>query len=126
VYQICDQTEITILSYIKIKRPEKKEISFPYLANIAKRYLGIQASSAAVEKMFFISGQIFSLKIRRLGEVIFSDQVYLKQRSVIAQKLLLQLLLNFQCPITITKLFFVKKRPITITLARLLQYYFKF
>ena len=118
MYQICDQTEITILSYIKIKRPEKKEISFPYLANIAKRYLGIQASSAAVEKMFSISGQIFSLKIRRLGEVIFSDQVYLKQR--------LQLLLNFQCPITITKLFFVKKRPITITLARLLQYYFKF
>jgi len=39
------------------------------------------------------------------------------QRSVIAQKLLLQLLLNFQYPITITKLFFVKKRSITITSA---------
>ena len=40
------------------------------------------------------------------------------QISVIAQKLLLQLLLNFQCPFTISKLFFVKKkRLITITLA---------
>jgi len=44
----------------------------------AKKYLGIQASSAAVERMFSISGHIFSLKRRRLREVMFSDLVYLK------------------------------------------------
>ena len=46
------------------------------------------------------------------------------QRSTIAQKLLLQLLLNFQYPITITKLFFcIKRRHITITSAITFDYY---
>ena len=49
---------------------------------------------------------------------------YNSQRSVIAQKLLLQLLLNFQYPITITKLFFcIKRRHITITSAITFDYY---
>ena len=45
------------------------------------------------------------------------------QRSVIAQKLLLQLLLNFQYPITITKLFFVLKNTYYSTLAITVDYY---
>ena len=51
---------------------------FPCLARLAKKYLSIQASSAAVERMFSISGHIFSLKRRRLGYVFFSDLVFLK------------------------------------------------
>ena len=48
---------------------------------------------------------------------------YNSQRSVIAQKLLLQLLLNFQYPITITKLFFVLKNTYYSTLAITVDYY---
>ncbi len=53
-------------------------VRLPYLAKIAERYLDIQVSSAAVESMFSISGQIFNLKRRRLGNVMYSDLVYLK------------------------------------------------
>ena len=47
----------------------------------------------------------------------------LSQKSILSQKLLLQLLLNFYYPITITKLFLYKKRPITIILAITVDYY---
>jgi hypothetical protein len=82
-----DLIETTIRDYLRsaartdlpaLEFWKKEERSFPYLAKIAKTYLGIQASSAAVERMFSISGHIFSLKRRRLGEVMFSDLVYLK------------------------------------------------
>jgi len=43
-----------------------------------KKYLGIPASSAAVERMFSISGHIFSLKRIRLGIKIFEELVLLK------------------------------------------------
>ena len=51
---------------------------FPALALLAKKYLSVQASSAAVERMFSISGHIFSLKRRRLGIKFFSLLVLLK------------------------------------------------
>jgi hypothetical protein len=48
------------------------------LSNIAKQYLGVQASSAGVERMFSISGHIFSSKRRRMGSKLFSELVFLK------------------------------------------------
>lgn len=73
--------------YIKVAR--KSELSaldfwrvydkmFPSLARLAKKFLSIQASSAAVERMFSISGHIFSLKRRKLGYIFFTDLVFLK------------------------------------------------
>ena len=67
------RTELPALEFWK-----KEESNFPYLAKIAKKYLGVQASSAAVERMFSISGHIFSLKRRRLGDIMFAYLVYTK------------------------------------------------
>ena len=51
---------------------------FPGLALLAKKYLSVQASSAAVERMFSIAGHIFSVKRRRLGIKFFSQLLLLK------------------------------------------------
>ena len=51
---------------------------FPYLAKLARKYLSVQASSAAVERMFSIAGHIFSCKRRRLVIKFFSDLLLLK------------------------------------------------
>jgi len=47
---------------------KKYEYLFPALAPLAKKFLGVPASSASVERMFNISGHIFSNKRRRTGE----------------------------------------------------------
>jgi hypothetical protein len=52
------------------------ESRFPALALIAKKFLGVPASSA--KRMFSIAGHIFSLKRRKLGVVIFRCLVLLK------------------------------------------------
>ena len=54
------------------------EIVFPGLALIARKYLGVQASSASVERMFSIAGHIFSVKRRRLGIRFFTLLLILK------------------------------------------------
>ena len=54
------------------------ESIYPSLAKLAKKYLSVPASSAAVERMFSISGHIFSIKRRRLGIKYLTDLVYLK------------------------------------------------
>jgi len=51
---------------------------FPGLALLAKKYLSVQASSAAVERMFSIADHIFSVKRRRLGIKFFSQLLLLK------------------------------------------------
>jgi len=51
---------------------------FPLLANLAKKYLGIPASSASVERMFSICGHILSLRRRKMGIKIFGEIVFLK------------------------------------------------
>ncbi len=56
----------------------KHELTYPALATLARKYLSVQASSAAVERMFSISGHIFSDKRRRLGKQLFSNLVILK------------------------------------------------
>jgi hypothetical protein len=57
---------------------KSNELNFPELAILARQYLSIQASSAACERIFSLSGHIFSIKRRRLGYQTFSDLVFLK------------------------------------------------
>ena len=54
------------------------EKDFKYLSVLAKKYLSVQASSAAVERMFSLCSHIFSNKRRRLGAKFFCDLVYFK------------------------------------------------
>jgi hypothetical protein len=54
------------------------ETKWPNLANLAKKYLGVQATSASVERMFNISGHIFSNKRRRSSVRLFELLVFLK------------------------------------------------
>ena len=48
------------------------------LASLARKYLGVQATSASVERMFNISGHIFSAKRRRTSVKLFELLVFLK------------------------------------------------
>ena len=56
----------------------KWESHLPGLAKLAKKYLGIQASSAACERMFSKAGHIFSLKRRRISIALFTALTFLK------------------------------------------------
>ena len=51
----------------------KYEKVFSNLACIAKKYLSLQTSAAAVQRMFSIAGHVFSLQRRRLGDKFFSE-----------------------------------------------------
>ena len=46
------------------------------LAKIAKKYLGVQASSAACERIFSTAGNIFSLKRRRMSLLLVYKLVF--------------------------------------------------
>ena len=54
------------------------ETKWPKLASMARKYLGVQATSASVERMFNISGHIFSAKRRRTSVKLFELLVFLK------------------------------------------------
>ena len=54
------------------------EKQFPELAKLAKKFLGVPASSAAVERMFNISGHIFTNRRRKTGIELFQNLVFLK------------------------------------------------
>ena len=58
------------------------------LSQLAKKYLSVQASSAACERIFFIAGHIFSLKRRRLCHGLFSDLIFLKLNFIMILKLI--------------------------------------
>ena len=53
-------------------------IQFPELSILAKKFLGVPASSAAVERMFNISGHILTNRRRKTGVELFQNLVYLK------------------------------------------------
>jgi hypothetical protein len=72
--EIVDQTsDICALEFWKSHQSQ-----FPVLAKLAKKYLSVQASSAAVERMFSIAGHIFAPKRRKLKTTIYSHLVYVK------------------------------------------------
>jgi hypothetical protein len=48
------------------------------LAKLAKKLLGVPATSAEVERMFSLSGHILGPKRRTTGVQLFEDLVYLK------------------------------------------------
>jgi hypothetical protein len=93
--QIDDSIDILIEKYIReVEEPLNEHLKtdcpllfwsshsgnheFREMAQLAKRFLSIQASSACCERLFSISGHIFQEKRRRLGEIFFSRLVFLK------------------------------------------------
>ena len=50
----------------------------PSLGQLAKKYLGVPASAAHVERMFSIAGHIINIKRRRMGVKLFTMLVMLK------------------------------------------------
>ena len=57
---------------------QANETRWPALAELAKKVLGVPASSAIVERMFSLSGHIFSVKRRRMRTKLFQSLVYCK------------------------------------------------
>ena len=54
------------------------ESTLPLLAPLAKKFLGVPSSSPSVERMFNISGHIFSSKRRRTGFKLFENLTFSK------------------------------------------------
>ena len=55
-----------------------KSPSFVNLTKLAQKYLGVPANSAAVERMFSISGHILNNKRRKTGIQLYEDLVFCK------------------------------------------------
>ena len=58
----------------------------PSLGQLAKKYLGVPASAANVERMFSIAGHIISIKRRRMCVSLFVMLVMLKLNESIMMK----------------------------------------
>jgi len=54
------------------------EVKFKAIAEIARKYLGVPASSAAVVRIFSISGHILSTKRSKMSVKLFKNLVFLK------------------------------------------------
>jgi hypothetical protein len=54
------------------------ENKFQLLSALAKKYLGIPASSASVERIFSISGHVLSAKRSKMSVRLFALLVFLK------------------------------------------------
>ena len=57
---------------------KNNEYKFPEFARLAKKFLGVPASEAEVERMFNLSGHIFNPKRRSLGVDNYENLVFLK------------------------------------------------
>lgn len=90
--EVGDKISASLDKYIKVVQDwedtdalnfwRTHEIVFPELALLAKKYLSVQASSAACERMFSIAGHIFSVKRRRLGIRFFTQLLLLKLNEI--------------------------------------------
>jgi hypothetical protein len=47
------------------------ETRYKEISKLAKKYLGVPASSAAVERIFSIAGHVFQTKRRKFEEIFF-------------------------------------------------------
>ena len=54
------------------------EIQFPQLAKLAKKYLTVPASSAAVKRMFSFTGHILTNRRRKTSPYLYSNLFFLK------------------------------------------------
>ena len=61
-----------------VETMRKNETIFASFAVLAKKYLSFKASSAACERLFSLSGHIFSCKRRKLNIRNFLNLVFLK------------------------------------------------
>ena len=82
---IHESIQFSIQFLIFLQKWKKKNIfwksnqfRFLIIADLAKKYLGVQATSVVPERMFCIAGHIFAEKRRKLGVRTFSDLVVLK------------------------------------------------
>ena len=69
-------SECDIMCLLKFWK--KWQNHFSGLAKITKKYKGVQASSAACERMFSTAGNIFSLKHKKMSVLLFTTLVFLK------------------------------------------------
>ena len=46
--------------------PSEHAVRFPYLSRLARRYLAMTATSASVERLFSVAGQVVTTKRARL------------------------------------------------------------
>ncbi len=60
---------------------KENQFRFTIIADLAKKFLGVQASFSGPERMFGIAGHIMSIKRRKLGIKIFENLVILKLNS---------------------------------------------
>jgi hypothetical protein len=65
--------EVSVLNFWR-----EKQYRWDSLAKVAKKVLGVPASSSAVERMFSIAGHIYSVKRRRMKPKIFEQLVFCK------------------------------------------------
>ena len=59
------------------------ENKFRILSEMARKYLGVPASSASVERMFSIAGHILSCKRRKMSTKLFCHLVFLKLNEML-------------------------------------------
>ena len=69
---------ITFERSISFKLLARKTVSLGLISEVAKKVLGVPASSSAVERMFSIAGHIYSVKRRRMKPKIFEQLVFCK------------------------------------------------
>ena len=58
---------------------KKYAVRFPYLSRLARRYLAMPATSASVERLFSVAGQVVSAKRARLDPSTVTLLVFLHE-----------------------------------------------
>ena len=74
-----------VMAQIKSQEPLKwwdvNKVQFPILAQLARKYLSIQATSGASERVFSDAGLIMSTKRTSMKEDLFEALIFLKRNG---------------------------------------------